>query len=599
MVSYRPFTVGLLMSSALFVAQAQAQHPGHGDMANDRDSIPTHLLAAICGMPGHHDDETFQRRVQLVEAILERQSGRQTEAVGPPLYNWLGDLSYPITTDSLQAQQYFDQGLRLSYAFNHPEALRAFRKAQELDPDCAMCYWGEAYALGPNINAPMDPAAVGPAGRATGQARQHAAGASEREQALIDALIKRYSADTGADQAALNVTYAGAMAEVAARFPDDVDIQALHADALMNLSPWDYWESDGNTLKPHVAALVPTLENALAKSPAHPYAIHLYIHAVEASGAPERAEPYADRLAATIPGAGHIVHMPGHIYFRTGRFHDSIATNHAAVSADEYYMSVADPDGWYQYSYYPHNVHFLLESARMAGDADTALDASEKLPAIISDEVAQALPWVEIMKAAPYFAHAQFSTPEKVMTVTDPGDDFPYVKAMWHYARGLAEAMRGDDKAAQAEGDAIAQIGQSTDWTRMVDGGVPAPDLLRLARHVIDGRVAQASGDTDTAVEAFRAASEIQDGLPYLEPPYWYYPVRQSLGGALLQAGKPAEAAQEFSAALNSFPNNAWALYGLMAAQKAQGNEAGAADTERRFKEAWAGAGASPDLARL
>jgi tetratricopeptide (TPR) repeat protein len=603
MLSFRLLSTGMMICAALTLApsQLQAQEQDHGirDTTSDRNFVPSHLLAAICGMPGHHDSEMFKRRVQLVKAIQERRGIERATSAAPPIYNWLGELSYPITTFSPATQQYFDQGLRLSYAFNHPEALRAFRRAQDLDPDCAMCYWGEAYALGPNINAPMDPAAVEPAVAAIGKAEQRSAGVSEREQILIRALAKRYSAHPGSDQAVLNEAYAGAMGEIAARHPDDPDIQALYADALMNLSPWAYWESDGQTPMAHVAALVPTLEKALAANPKHPYAIHLYIHAVEASSDPKRAEAYADRLAATMPGAGHVVHMPGHIYFRTGRFIDSIASNHAAVSADEYYMSIADPDGWYQYSYYPHNVHFLLESARMAGDAETALEASSKLPDVIPDEVAHALPWVEIIKAAPYFAHAQFSAPDDVMSLPDPGDVFPYVRAMWHYARGVAEAMRGDTAAARAEAAWIAQINDRTDWTHMIGGGVPSPNLLRLAGSILDGRIAMANDDADAAVNAFRTAAEIQDGLPYLEPPYWYYPVRQSLGAALLKAGMPEEAAREFRAALVSFPNNAWGLYGLMQAQKAQGDESGAAETEKMFREAWAGGALSIDLARL
>jgi tetratricopeptide (TPR) repeat protein len=416
----RPFPASLLMSAALVALPAWAHGPGHPirqeapaaaqSTAAAKDFIPTHLLAAVCGMPGHHGDAAFQRRVQLVEAV-RAQGGGQANPEGPPLYTWLGEFSYAITTDNEQAQRYFDQGLRLTYAFNHPEALRAFRKAQELDPACAMCYWGEAYALGPNINAPMDPAAVGPAVRAVETARERAGRAREHEQALIVALTQRYAAEAQMDRATLNQAYANAMAEVAARFPEDVAILSLYADALMNVAPWDYWEADGSTLKPPVKDLVPTLERALTKDPDHPYAIHLYIHAVEASTAPKRAEPYADDLAATIPGAGHIVHMPGHIYFRTGRFRDSTATNLAAVSADEYYLSVADPEGWYRYSYYPHNLHFLLESARMAGDGETALNAAEKLPRILSDAVAHALPWVEIIKAAPYFAQYPFTSP--------------------------------------------------------------------------------------------------------------------------------------------------------------------------------------------
>ena len=501
----------------------------------DTESMPAYLLAAICGMPAKEGDAAFERRVQLARLLSDR--ARKDAGDAPPLFATLGDFTYPITTGHAMAQRYFDQGLRLMHAFNHPEALRAFRWARQIDPACTMCSWGEAYVLGPNINAPMDPAAVAPAAVAISRAKESAAGASERERTLISALDKRYSADPRADRAALDRAYAGAMADAAQRFPGDVEIATLYADALMNLSPWDYWEEDGRTLKPHVARLVSTLEGALAKDPRHPYAIHLYIHALEASAAPERAESYADWLGPLMSGAGHMVHMPSHIYFRLGRFQDSIAANKNAVSADEAYLAEVSPYGAYPYSYYPHNVHFLLELARMVGDGATALAAADKLPRIMSDEVAAEVPWVQVIKTAPYYAHAQFSPPETTLGIPDPGDRLPYVRAMWHYARGVAQAARGDAQAARAEAMAITRIGDTTNFTRMTSAGVPAPDVVRLASRVVEGRVAQAEGDYETAAAAFRDAVAIQDGLPYTEPPYWYYPVRQSLGAVLLQAG--------------------------------------------------------------
>ncbi|HKF95996.1 MAG TPA: tetratricopeptide repeat protein, partial [Gammaproteobacteria bacterium] len=468
-----------------------------------------------------------------------------------------------------------------------------------LDPKCAMCYWGEAYVLGPNINAPMEPTAIRPAVAAIEKATALAGGVRAHEQALIYALAQRYSADPDADQANMNKAYAEAMSKAAAQFPDDVDIATMYADALMNLSPWDYWKTDRRTPKPAVAGAVDTLERALAKAPDHPYAIHLYIHAVEASSMPERAEPFADRLAAQIPGAGHIVHMPFHIYFRTGRFRDAIETNRAAVVADEAYLAQAQVSDLYAYGYYPHNVHSLLESARIAGDGKTALKAAQKLPKIMSDEVAAGVPWVQLIKAAPYFAHAQFSDPEVTLNVPDPGDRFPYIKATWHYARGVAQAARGDINAARREQQAIVTIEEHTDFSEMTAGGVPAPDLLRLARHVIAARITQAQGDFNAAVVALQKAVAIQEALPYMEPPFWYYPVSQSLGAALLQAGKPAQAEEIFRQSLKQVPNNGWALYGLMQAQKAQGNTADAHAISKRLDAAWLGDQADLDLARL
>jgi tetratricopeptide (TPR) repeat protein len=600
---FRTLVYGSALSLAAFVATTSGHDHTQGQQraqqatlppasaaalqSDGADFVPAYLLAAVCGMPAKEGDAAFERRVQLARLLAAR--ARINTDDKPPLFASLGDFTYPITTNEATAQRYFDQGLRLMHAFNHPEALRAFRWAQQIDPGCAMCSWGEAYVLGPNINAPMDPAAVAPAAAAVSRAKERAATASEREKALIAALDRRYSADPEADRAALDRAYADAMADVAARFPEDVEIATLYADAMMNLSPWDYWEADGSTLKPQVAGLVSTLEGALAKDPRHPYAIHLYIHAVEASTAPERAEPYADRLGPLMSGAGHMVHMPSHIYFRLGRFQDSITANRDAVAADEEYLAEASPYGSYPYSYYPHNVHFLLESARMVGDGPTALAAADKLPRIMSDQVSAEIPWVQVIKAAPYFAHAQFSPPETTLSIPDPGPQFPYVRAMWHYARGVAHAARSEAQAAREEAMAINRIGERTNFTQMTSAGVPAPDVVRLASRVIDGRAAQAEGDHDVAAAAFRDAAAIQDRLPYTEPPYWYYPVRQSLGAVLLQAGKPLEAEGMFREALRQYPNGAWALYGLKEAQTAQGDTAAAAVTQRQLDALWQG----------
>lgn len=563
----------------------------------DDGFIPAYLLAAVCGSRGEPGAPAFERRLQLAR-LSDSAKGYAGES--PPLLPNLGDHTYAVTVADAKTQRYFDQGLALMYAFNHPEALRAFRQARRLDPGCAMCYWGEAYVLGPNINAPMDPEAVEPAAQAVAAAQQVAGDAGPKEQALIEALSARYSADPDADRDELNRAYADAMAEVAERFPDDPTIQALYADALMNLAPWDYWEADGETLREPVADLVRVLEGALKTDPQHPYAIHLYIHTVEASQTPERAEPHADRLAELIPGAGHIVHMPSHIYFRIGRFRDSIESNRDAVAADETYLAaVTPPEGIYPYSYYPHNVHFLLESARMAGDADTAIAAAEKLPKVTSDEVSEAIPWVQLIEAAPYFAHAQFSDPKTTLGLPDPGDQLPYLKAMWHYARGVASAARGDQQAARAEQQAIAAIAEKTDFSGMVEAGVPTPDLLEIAQLVIAGRMAQAREDYDAAATAFREAVQLQDDLPYTEPPHWYYPVRQSLGATLLQLGQPDEAERAFRKALEQFPNNAWALYGLREALKAQGNTDAVAEVDQRLETAWVGERDELSLSRL
>jgi tetratricopeptide (TPR) repeat protein len=517
----------------------------------------------------------------------------------PPLWDGLGSVTYKITTANEQAQAYFNQGLRLAYAFNHDEAQRAFRKAQKLDPGCAMCFWGEALVLGPNINLPMQDEAVAPAFAAIEKARALAGKASPREQALIAALSTRYAKDAKADRAPLDAAYAAAMAKVAADFPDDNEIAVLHAESVMDLSPWNYWQPGGRDPNPQSAPIVPTIERVLARDPNHPGAIHYYIHAVEASDRPERAEPYADRLRGAIPGSGHLVHMPSHIYYRVGRYLDALADNKTAAEVDEKYLTATNaPMAVYRLGYYPHNVHFVLASAQMAGDGPTVIASAEKLRGLIPDEVARVIALVQPVKAAPYFAHALFSPPAAVLALADPGDAIPYVKAMWHYARGIAFVAQGDFNAAKAEASAIASL-EGGDFTLLNASGVPAKDVLALARTVIEARVAQRQGDKAAAVERFERAAALQDGLTYMEPPYWYYPVRQSLAVALMQAGRLDDAEEQFKLALKRAPANGWSWYGLAELYRSRGRTDEAAKLDSGLARIWIGDRGQLDLSKL
>ena len=516
----------------------------------------------------------------------------------PPLWDNLGKLHFAISTTNPLAQRYFDQGLKLAYAFNHAEAARAFRQAQRLDPDCALCYWGEALVLGPNINAPMDAAANTAALDAMERAQARAAKADARERALIDALARRYASDPGAERAALDAAYAEAMGKVTARYPRDADIALLHAEALMNLSPWDYWEAAGARPKGRTAEILATLEKVLRNRPDHPGAIHFYIHIMEASTQPGRALPYADRLGSLMPGAGHLVHMPFHIYYRVGQYKDAIEANQRAVAADEAYLAETSPTGIYPLAYYPHNIHSLMTSAQMAGDGKSAVAAAEKLARVVSQDAGRSIPWVQPILVAPYFTHAQFSAPDTTLALPDPGDALPYVKAMWHYARGVAQAMRGDPAAARGEVEAMRRLAQSGDYSGLVAGGVPALDVIALAQHVVLGRIAQSAGDWAMARAEFEQAVALEDKLLYSEPPYWYYPVRQSLGAVLLAAGRLDEAEAAFRQSLLRAPNNGWALHGLAATYQKLGKQRAAATARQQFARAWVGPEA-PDLARL
>jgi tetratricopeptide (TPR) repeat protein len=398
----------------------------------------------------------------------------------------------------------------------------------------------------------------------------------------------------------LDAAYAAAMGEATRQFPDDDDIAVLYAEAVMDLSPWDYWKPGGAEPNAQSAPIVPTLERVLARNPNHPGALHYYIHAVEASDRPGRAEGAADRLRGALPGAGHMVHMPGHIYYRIGRYFDSLAVNKDATAADEKYLALSDaPMGVYRLGYYPHNVHFVLMSAQMAGDGATAIAAAQKLARIIPDERLSKAPGAQHIKASIYFAHAQFSAPETILGLPDPGSSAAYVAAMWHYARGIAMVRRGDLASAATEAGAIESLVHSPGLAPLTDAGIPAKEVLKLAREVVEGRIAQAKGDHATAIARFREAAAIQDALRYSEPPFWYYPVRQSLAAALLQAGKLDEALDEFQRALKRAPNNGWTYFGLAELYRARGDAKSAQEAEAQLAETWVGDASLLNISRL
>ncbi|MGY6214683.1 tetratricopeptide repeat protein [Methylolobus aquaticus] len=546
--------------------------------------------------------DTAQARTETGPFGRDVPGGTDSDATlarDPPLWDDLGRLTHPVTTANPLAQRYFDQGLRLAYAFNHAEARRAFRAAQRHDPGCAMAFWGEALVLGPNINAPMNPTDGASALTAVAQARARAATASPSEQALIAALSTRYSADPKADRIVLDRAYADAMAALTARYPDDDDIAVLAAEALMDLSPWDYWQDGGTKPKGHTEQIVAMLQRVLQRNPEHPGAIHLYIHIVEASTDPGRAEPHAERLAGLMPGAGHLVHMPSHIFFRVGRYRDSLATNQAAVATDERYLAQASAKGIYPGGYYPHNVHFLMVSAQMAGDGPTALQAAEKLARMAAEGRMADAAWVQPIMAAPYFVHAQFGDAGTVAKVADPGDRLPYVKAMWLYLRGVTAVRQGDFPAAEAAAAAIDDLTRSGDFNALEAAGVPGKSVLELAAHVVRARRAQHRGDLAGAVSQFEAAIALEDQLPYLEPPFWYYPVRQSLGAAKLQSGDLEGAIAAFRKSLEQAPQNGWTLYGLAEAYRQAGKREDADETQARFRRAWLGRQGPPRLDQL
>jgi tetratricopeptide (TPR) repeat protein len=598
-LSFLSLCAGLLTGTTFLTPLAVDAQRGDGAELAPAAAWPAGLALPefpICHMPAAAETargllRLAQTRTEVPPAEIKAATPAPAFADSdPPLWDGLGSLTYKITTASGEAQAYFDQGLRLAYAFNHGEAQRAFRKAQKLDPNCAMCFWGEALVLGPNINLPMQDDAIAPAFAATEKARALNANASPREQALIAALATRYAADPKADRAQLDAAYAAAMADVASKFPDDNDIAALYAEAVMDVSPWNYWQPGGVEPNPQSVPIVPTLERVLANDPNHAGAIHLYIHAVEASDRPQRAERYADRLRGAIPGAGHLVHMPSHIYYRIGRYLDALADNKTAAAVDEKYLGETNaPMGVYRLGYYPHNVHFVLAAAQMAGDGPTVIAAAEKLRGLIPQEVARGIAIAHPVMAAPYFAHAQFGTPETILALPDPGDGIAYAKGIWRYARGIAYVAQRNFDAAAAEANAIAALAREADFSLLKASGVPAQEVMTLAQAVIQGRIVQTQGNFTAALEQFQEAAAIQDRLLYMEPPYWYYPVRQTLAAVLLQAGRLPEAEEQFVRALKRAPANGWSYYGLSQVYKARGDAAAAAQAEAELAKTWIG----------
>ena len=540
--------------------------------------------------------ELFRPGVTHAEGQIPAQDAHTAMALAG-----YGDFGFDAGTVVPAAQEAFARGVALLWGFNHAAAVQAFRVAQEADPTCSACYWGEAYALGPNLNDGMHTDNIEPAAAAA--ARALALSVTPRDRMLAAAVVARYDASLG-DRSAQDQAFAERMATAAETLTENPNVQVIYADALMNLQPWDYWEADGITAKGQTETILRTLEQAIALSPQHPGALHLYIHAVEASAVPETAEAAADALRGTVPVAGHLLHMPAHIYNRIGRYADSIAVNREAIAADQAYLELAGDaaSSLYRYGYYPHNIHFLLVGAQMAGLREDALEAADLLAEVTSDEVSGELAWVQAIDTAPYAAHAQLAEPEAILALPDPGDRFPFVRGHWHWARGTAFALQGDLEAAREEQRAIEAIIAEADLSGLEEQYLPARDILEIAKHLVEARIEQAQGNWHAAEHHLEEAISLEDTIGYMEPPYWSYPMRQTLGAVRLQAGDEQGALETFKAALETHPSNAWVLWGIWQAEERlavdQLDESTVATARRAFERAWLGEG-EPSMNRL
>jgi hypothetical protein len=500
----------------------------------------------------------------------------------PPLYRDLGTHHKAVGTRVPLAQQYFDQGLRLVYGFNHAEAIRSFTRATELDPTCAMCWWGIAYAYGPHVNAGMDSASGVKAYEAAQKALSLSRNASPSQRGYIRAVAARYAAVPPANRASLDSAYSRGMREVARSNPNDLDAAALYAESLMDLRPWNYWTSDGKPY-PGTEEIVRQLERVIARNPEHPAACHFYIHAVEAVN-PQLAVPCAERLARLMPGEGHMVHMPAHIYIRVGRYKEAAASNVHAIHTDETFIEGQKPVTVYSLAYYPHNIHFLAFASTMSGQSAQAIEAARTLKSKVNLEVARQVPMLQDM--VPYYALTltTFGRWDDVLAEPLPPSEIRKSVAMAYYARGVAYAAKGQAAEAQMALDTVKAIDAAT------PADAEAKTATSIAVHALLGEIATRSGKLDEGIAHFREALKIEDAGLYFEPPKWYYPIRESLGAALLKAGRGAEAEAVYREDLKRFPENGWSLFGLAAALRAQGKSAEAADVEKRFAKAWSAA---------
>ena len=514
------------------------------------------------------------------------------EKAGAPLLNGLGSHSFTISSKVEGVQEYFNQGLIMAFAFNHAESIRSFKAAQKLDPNCAICFWGEALALGPNINVTSDGKAImSPQDRLDAFERTNKAialieFASPKEKDFILTLKSRYNGDVNSSRVPLDIAYAEAMEALSSKYPDDTDAASLYAEALMNTMPWNYWAEDGNP-KPDTIKVINTIESVLDKDPNHPLAIHLYIHAVEASSDPGRAEEAADRLADLVPGAGHLVHMPSHIYWRVGRYEDASLANIAAAKVDEEYIAQCNAQGFYPALYYPHNVHFLWAASTMEGMSDLSIESAIKVSNYVSPEQIRNIPFLEFFHTIPLLSYVRFAKWDKVFSYERPDDDFKFSNSIFNYALSVAHAANGNSLEANRFQSMILNDIESEEVNAMVMAGHPTKSLMKIASLLASGSIDMYSSKYSEAITSFKEAVIIQDTLPYTEPPFWYYPTRQTLGHALLMNNSFEEAALVFEKDLKDYPRNGWSYFGLHLAQNKLNNQEKSIEALNKFKEIW------------
>lgn len=524
--------------------------------------------------------------ILIASSIILAQHKHHAEETGKPaeLLEGLGSHKHPIATESQLAQKFFDQGLALIFGFNHDEAARLFARAAELDPKSPMPHWGIALALGPNYNMPPMPEREEKAWKAIESAVKLAKNAPENERAYVNALAKRYSKDPDADRKQLAVIYKDAMKDVWSRYPDDLDAATIYAESMMNLRPWQLWSPEGEPAE-GTLEILSVLEGVLRRDPNHPGANHYYIHAVEASKNPERALPSANRLGMLMPGAGHMVHMPSHIFIRTGDHELSATVNVTASEVDRKYIERSGAKGVYPLMYYSHNLHFVSYARMMQGRYDESIDYAKRLRKNVAGAIDD-MPMLTPYGAFEWLVLTRFGKWQEMLAEPEPSEKLPSMHAYYRYARGVALAGLGRVTEAQAEHERLvalcARIPENE--TLMIN---PTRSVLAIGVAELEAKIARASGNGEAEIAHLRKAVELEDHLSYMEPPEWHYPVREALGGALLRHNQPAEAEIVFRKDLEIHPRSGKSLYGLMQALQAQKKSVGAERVKQELDESW------------
>lgn len=550
------------------------------------------LIFLSCTQPQKHADSELSILKKDIYHCAPQTTDKDwySSGVKAPLFNGLEGIDFKISTENKEAQLYFNQGLMLAYGFNHAEAARSFFEATRLDSNCAMGYWGFAYVLGPNYNAGMEDDNYERAYTASRKASSLSLKCSKKEQSLINALLGRYSKTAPKERNNLDVAYSTAMKKVYEQFPTDPDISALYAESLMDMHPWDLYDIKTKEPKSWTPEIVTILEQLIKLHPKHPGAPHYYIHAVEASKTPQRGVESAKLLMTLVPGSGHLVHMPSHIYIWTGDYHLASLANIEAVKIDSGYVTACHAQGAYPLAYYPHNYHYLSATATFEGNSKLAWLAAKKVQENTAKDIMKQPGWGTLQHyyTIPYYVAVKFAMWDSLLSISPPENELIYPRAILHYAKGMAYLGKNNITKAGNELEALKKISMDTSLKQITIWDINSTyEIVQIAVNVLSAEVYQKQNQFDKAILLFHDAIDLEDNLSYDEPPDWFFSVRHQLGAVLLKAGKYEDAEKVYLEDLDKYKENGWSLIGLYEATLKQGKYKEAENIKKRFTIAW------------